>query len=109
MASQKSRKTQKPLSPARFRKQIEKHYKKQPELLKGKKLSSNASGRAKHYAKGDKLMKQVALTLNKVAASHPNPNARKQAKDALKKLGAAQNEFGTACMCQTISWGQDDT
>jgi len=99
----------KPLSPANFRKGVEKHIKGQKALLKGKKASANAKGRAKHYTKGDKLVKQVAATLNKIAATHPNPKARKQAKLAVRKLSDAEAAFGTACMCMGTVWGQDDT
>src|SRR5579859_114018 len=99
----------KPLSPASFRKKVEKHIKGQTALLRGKKATANAKGRTKHYAKGDKLVKQVAATLNKIAATHPNPNARKQAKLAVKKLSDAETAFGTACMCQGVIWNSDDT
>lgn len=97
----------KPLSPASFRKKVEKHIKSQRGLLKGKKAAANAKGRAKHYGQGDKLVKQVAATLNKIAATHPNPNARKQAKLAVRKLSDAQNAFGSACMCQSDVWNSD--
>lgn len=97
----------KPLSPATFRKKVEKHIKGQRALLKGKKAASNAKARAKHYGKGDKLVKEVAATLNKIAASHPNKNARKQAKLAVRKLNAAESAFGTACMCQSDVWNSD--
>jgi hypothetical protein len=97
----------KPLSPASFRKKVEKHIKGQRSLLKGKKASANAKGRTKHYTKGDKLVKQVAATLNKIAASHPNPNAKKQAKLAIRKLSDAETAFGSACMCQSDVWNSD--
>lgn len=109
MAGKKTKKSKKPLSPASFRRKIKSHIKTQPTLLKGKKADANANGRARHYGAGDKLVKQVAATLNKIASSHPNPNARKQAKLAIKKLGQAQSEFGTACMCQTVIWNSSDS
>src|SRR5579859_2204412 len=99
----------KPLSPASFRKKVEKHIKGQRAVLKGKKASANAKARTKHYSKGDKLVKQVAATLNKIAASHPNKNARKQAKLAVRKLNDAESAFGTACMCQTVIWNGSDS
>ena len=97
----------KPLSPANFRKKVEKHIKGQRSLLKGKKASSNAKARAKHYGRGDKLVKQVTATLNKIAATHPNKSARNQAKLAIRKLNDAETAFGSACMCQSSVWNSD--
>jgi hypothetical protein len=90
----------KALTPAQYRKATERHLKGQPKLLKGKAAAKTAKARAQHYSRGDKLVKQVSDTLQKIAASHPSPAAKKQAKLALKKLGEAQNCFGTASMCQ---------
>lgn len=97
----------KPLSPANFRKKVTKHIKGQRSLLKGKKASANATARAKHYGRGDRLVKQVADTLNKIAATHPNKNARAQAKLAVRKLNDAESAFGSACMCQSEVWNSD--
>ena len=100
----------KPLSPSSYRKASEKHLKNQPKLVTGKAASNMAKAKARHYTRGDKLMKQVSSTLQQIAASHPNPKAKKQAKLALKKLGEAQNAFGTASLCQGgVSWNTDDT
>lgn len=100
----------KPLSPSSYRKAAEKHLKNQPKLVKGKAAANMAKAKAKHYVRGDKLMKQVSSTLQKIAASHPKPSAKKQAKMALKKLGEAQNAFGSASLCQGgTTWNNDDT
>lgn len=99
----------KPLSPANFRKKVEKHIKGQKAVLRGKKAVTNAKQRTKHYAKGDKLVKDVAATLNKIATTHPNPKARKQAKLAIRKLNDAETAFGSACMCQTVIWNGSDS
>lgn len=100
----------KPLSPSSFRKASEKHLKNQPKLVTGKAATSMAKARTKHYVRGDKLMKQVSTTLQKIAATHPSAAAKKQAKLALKKLNEAQSAFGTASMCQGgVSWNTDDT
>lgn len=80
----------KPVSATRFQKQVQ---------TQAKKAAANAKKRAKHYSKGDRLIKQVSKTLNGIAASHPDPKARKQAKLALKKLGQAHSEFGSAGTC----------
>ena len=80
----------KPVSATSFHKQAQKH---------AKKAVASATKRAKHYAKGDKLMKHVSKTLQNIAKTHPNPKAKKQAKLALKKLGQAHNEFGSAGQC----------
>jgi Tat protein secretion system quality control protein TatD with DNase activity len=64
-----------------------------------------AKKRVQDYQRAGKLVQQVSSTLKKVAASHPNPAARKQAKLALKKLGQAHDAFGSACLCQ----GNDPT
>lgn len=97
----------KPLSPANFRKKVEKHIKSQRTVLKGKKAMANAKARTKHYGKGDKLVKEVAATLNKIATTHPNKSTRQQAKLAIRKLGVAQAAFGSACMCQSDVWNSD--
>jgi hypothetical protein len=99
----------KPLTPAQFRKTAERRLKKQPRLMKGKAAKSLATARSKHYGKGSILVKQVSDTLKKLAASHPNPKAKKQAKLALTKLNEAQSAFGSASLCQGEVWGQDDT
>jgi len=80
----------KPVSAASFHKQAKK---------RANKAAASAKKRAQHYSKGDKLMKQVSSTLHQIAKSHPNPKAKKQAKLALKKLGQAHAEFGSAGMC----------
>ena len=80
----------KPVSPATFHKQVQK---------RAKKATASAKKRAKHYAKGDRLMKQVSKTLQNIAKTHPNPKAKKQAKLALKQLGQAHSEFGNAGQC----------
>ena len=99
----------KPLSPAGFRKATEKHLKTQPKLLKGKAATATANARARHYGRGTKLIEQVSITLQQIATSHPNPNAKKQAKLSLRKLGDAQSAFGTASLCQGgTDWNSND-
>ena len=80
----------KPVSAASFHKQTQK---------RARKAAASAKQRAKHYAKGDKLMKQVSKTLQNIAKTHPNPKAKKQAKLALKKLDEAHGAFGSAGLC----------
>jgi hypothetical protein len=82
--------TKKPVSAASFKKRAQ---------VRAKKAASSANKRAQHYAKGDKLMKQVSSTLQNIAKTHPNPKAKKQAKLALKKLNQAHTEFGSAGQC----------
>lgn len=82
----------KPVSPATFKKRAQ---------SRAKKDVAGANKRAQHYAKGDKLMKQVSKALHNIAKSHPNPKAKKQATLAIKKLGAAQHAFGSAGLCQS--------
>jgi Skp family chaperone for outer membrane proteins len=82
---------------------------KKKSQTRAKKAVVSANKRAQHYAKGDKLMKQVSQTLNSIAKSHPNPKAKKQAKLALKKLGQAHTEFGSAGMCADANFtGNED-
>jgi hypothetical protein len=90
MAGKKSRKSKKPLSPASLHKHAQ---------SRAKKASASAKKRAQHYGRGDKLLKQATKTLNKVASSHPNPKARKQAKQAVRQLNEAHAAFGSASMC----------
>jgi hypothetical protein len=80
----------KPVSAASFKKKSQ---------ARTKKAAASASKRAQHYAKGDKLMKQVSNTLKNIAATHPSPNAKKRAKLALKKLQEAHSAFGNAGTC----------
>ena len=94
MAGKKSRKSKKTFSPASFHKQAHNRAQK-----RAKKLAANAKKRAQNYTRGDKLMKQVSKTLDKVAASHPNPKIRKQAKRAVTQLKQAHAAFGSASMC----------
>jgi hypothetical protein len=82
----------KPVSPATFHKRTQRRAKKEV---------AGATKRARHYSKGDQLMKQVSKTLQDIAKSHPNPRAKKQAKLAVKKLGQAQHAFGSAGLCQS--------
>lgn len=82
----------KPVSPATFHKRTQSRAKK--EL-------AGARKRTRHYAKGDKLMKQVSKTLMNIAKTHPHPQAKKQARMAIKKLGQAQHAFGSAGLCQS--------
>ncbi len=86
----------KPKSPARVRKLLQKRAKKK---LVGE------TKRAQRYSHGDKLIGKVSTTLKKIAATHPNSAARKQAKTALKQLNDAHAAFGDACLCQ----GDDPT
>jgi len=81
----------KPLSAATFKKRAQ---------TRAKKAAAGANKRAKHYSKGDRLMKDVTKTLHQIAKSHPNPKAKKQARLAVKKLGQAQTAFGSAGLCQ---------
>ena len=94
MAGKKSRKSKKTLSPASFHKQAQKRTQK-----RAKKAAASAKKRAQNYNRGDKLMKQASKTLSKVAASHPNPKVRKQAKRAVTQLKQAHAAFGSASMC----------
>lgn len=94
----------KPLSPSKFRSATVKHLKKRPKEMKAKAVSAMAKGRTKHYSRGATLIKQVSDTLKKVAATHPNPKAKKQAKLALGKLNEAQSAFGSASLCQGDIW-----
>lgn len=80
----------KPVSASSFKKRTQ---------ARAKKAAASANKRAQHYAKGDKLMKQVSNTLQNIAKTHPNPKAKKQAKLALKKLNQAHTEFGSAGQC----------
>lgn len=89
----------KPVSAASFKKKSQ---------ARAKKAAAGAKKRAQHYAKGDKLMKQVSKTLQGIAKTHPNPKAKKQAKLALKKLGEAHNAFGSAGMCAGATFTGDD-
>ncbi|HEY3644698.1 MAG TPA: hypothetical protein VGM16_05100 [Gammaproteobacteria bacterium] len=90
----------KPVSAASFKKKSQ---------ARAKKAAASAKKRAAHYAKGDKLMKQVSQTLQTMAKNHPNPKAKKQAKMALKKLGEAHNAFGNAGMCAEANFtGNED-
>lgn len=82
----------KPVSPTTFHKRTQRRAKKEV---------AGATKKAKHYAKGDRLMKQVSKTLLNMAKTHPNPAAKKQAKMAVKKLGEAQHAFGSAGLCQS--------
>ena len=72
---------------------------------RAKKQLAVAKKRVQDYQRADKLVQQVSSTLRKVAATHQNPNARKQARLALKKLSQAHDAFGSACLCQ----GNDPT
>lgn len=80
----------KPVSAASFKKKSQ---------ARAKKAAASAKKRAQHYAKGDKLVKQVSKTLQSIAKSHPDPKAKKQARLALKQLDQAHNAFGSAGMC----------
>ena len=82
----------KPITAATFQKRTQRRAKKE---------AAGAKKKARHYAKGDKLMRQVSKTLQDIAKSHPNPKARKQAKLAVQKLGQAQHAFGSAGLCQS--------
>jgi len=66
---------------------------------RAKKAAASAKKRAQNYNRGDKLIKQVSKTLSKLAASHPNPKLRKQAKRAVTQLNQAHDAFGSASMC----------
>ena len=90
----------KPLTSAQHRKSMERRLKGKSPALKGKATAKTVKARAAQYDRGDKLVKQVSATLRKIASSHPNPAAKKQAKLALKKLGEARSAFGIASMCQ---------
>ncbi len=89
----------KPVSAASFQKKAQ---------TRAKKAAASAKKRAQHYAKGDKLMKQVSQTLGNIAKTHPNQQARKQAKLALKKLSEAHTAFGSAGMCAGATFNSDD-
>jgi hypothetical protein len=89
----------KPVSAASFHKAAK---------TRAKKAAVSAKKRAQHYAKGDKLMKQVSKTLGGIAKTHPSPKARKQAKLALKQLGEAHTAFGSAGMCAEATFTGKD-
>lgn len=88
--SRKSKKSQKPLTAASFSKHTQKRARKHVE---------SAKKRAQHYSRGDKLLKKASKTLQMMAAAHPNPKTRKQAKSALRQLNDAHTAFGSASMC----------
>lgn len=96
----------KPLSPKQFRAKTRKYLgKRQP--VTGKKATRDLKARSTSYAKGTKLVSDVAATLRQVAKSHPDPKARKKATDAIKKLDAARTEFGSASLCMTVVFNGD--
>jgi hypothetical protein len=88
----------KPISAVTFKKRSQ---------ARAKKAATSASKRAQHYSKGEKLVKHVTKTLQQIAKSHPNPKAKKQAQLAVKKLGQAQNAFGSAGLCQNDVYDKD--
>jgi hypothetical protein len=90
-----------PLSPKQFRAKTRQYLgKRRP--LKGKKASRVIKARTAAYAKSTKLMKDIASTLRQIAASHPDPKARKKAAMAIKKLDDARTGLGYASMCMEI-------
>jgi hypothetical protein len=91
----------KPLSPKQFRARTRQYLGKR-KPLKGKKASRVIKVRASAYTKSTKLMKDVASTLRQIAASHPNPKARKDAAMAIKKLEDARAGLGYSSMCMEI-------
>jgi hypothetical protein len=80
----------KPVSASSFKKRTQ---------ARAKKAAASANKRAQHYAKGDRLMRQVSKTLQNIAKTHPHPKAKKQAKLALRQLNQAHSEFGSAGQC----------
>ena len=92
-----------------FRRITETQLKNPSAALKGKDASTVAQTRAEHYANGSDLLKQVSDTLQKIAASHPDPAAKQQANLAVNRLNEAQSAFGIAGLCQGTIHDKDDS
>jgi hypothetical protein len=99
----------KDLTPEKFRDITEAQLKDPTLALKGENASAVAQTRAKHFANGTNLLKQVSATLQQIAATHPDSNAKQQANLALNSLNEAQSAFGTAGLCQGTIHDKDDS
>jgi hypothetical protein len=99
----------KELTPEDFRRTTEAQLKDPSLALKGKDAGTVAQARAEHFANGTDLLKQVSATLQQIAATHPDTNAKQQANLALNRLNEAQSAFGTAGLCQGTVHDKDDT
>lgn len=92
-----------------FRRITEAQLKNPSLALKDKDASAVAHARAGHYANGIDLLKQVSATLQQIASTHPDANAKQQANLALNRISEAQSAFGTASLCQSTVHDKDNT
>jgi uncharacterized protein YpuA (DUF1002 family) len=99
----------KDLTPEDFRRITEAQLNNPALALKGNDAGTVAKTRAKHFANGSDLLKQVSDTLQQIATTHPDKNAKQQASLALDRLSEAQNAFGNASLCQQIIYQKDDS
>ncbi len=98
----------KKLSTQEFRDTLADHYERQPGLLRGEEARKKADGMAQHYSKGESLLADAAATLRDIADSHPDPEKRKAADMAIKKMDDAVNSFCVASTCHSSSWNVDE-
>jgi hypothetical protein len=99
----------KELTPEEFRRLTEAQLNNPSFALKDKDAGVVAQTRAQHYANGTDLLKQVSDTLQKIAATHPDPAAKQQANLAVNHLRDAHSAFGVASLCQNVVHDKGDT
>lgn len=99
----------KELTPEDFRRVTEAQLKNPTLALKGQDANTVAQARAKHFANGSDILKQVSATLQQIAATHPDSNAKQQAHLALNRITEAQSSFGAAGLCQGTVHDKDDS
>ncbi|MGD8379876.1 MAG: hypothetical protein PVI56_09715 [Gammaproteobacteria bacterium] len=62
---------------------------------------------ARQHAEGVQRLEEVAAMLRKLAESHPDPDAGKQANLAIEKLDSARSSFALAAVNHNQVWNND--
>lgn len=99
----------KKLSTQNFRNRLAEHFENQPELLRGEKARKQADGMAEHFSNGEQMLADASATLRDIAESHPDPEKRKAADLAIKKLDDAATAFSIGATCAGAVWNADET
>lgn len=89
-----------------FKKELMQHMSDMPPgFLKARdKLDKHVEDKANHYIAALAALDAAADKLRSVAASHPDPSARQDADEALKKIDDAINAYGDASMSWNNGW-----
>lgn len=89
-----------------FKKELAEHLMSMPKEYFGsrKHIEEHAGKKAEYYSRALAALDEASDRLKRIAETHKDESAKKEAKLALKKIDEAINAYGDASMNQNHDW-----